>query len=117
MTAGEGSSPRPPTRRRFLQVGLGAIALSRFAPSAALAAASLRAADDRVLVVLELTGGLVGGALLAFLATAELGAITAIDAGDRGALPPPPVPAALPKPQVESEPILATEVVLTTEPR
>jgi len=46
-----------PSRRRFLQVGLGAVVLSRFVPSAVLAAPSPSVADDRVLVVLELTGG------------------------------------------------------------
>jgi len=52
----EESSPGRPTRRRFLQVSIGAIAVSRFVPSAALGAPP-SVASDRVLVVLELTGG------------------------------------------------------------
>ncbi|MGI5863222.1 MAG: hypothetical protein ACOX6T_14350 [Myxococcales bacterium] len=71
----------------------------------------------------SLLTGLIGAALFAWLATIELGAFTAIDAGARGVLPEPPpqepAPQEPPLPTellVESEPILSTEVICGTEP-
>jgi hypothetical protein len=70
--------------------------------------------------------GVIGSLVLAYLRTAALGTIAAIDAGDRGVLPEPPPPPPPPPPVrekpletlmvVQSEPVLETQLVAPSGP-
>lgn len=59
--------------------------------------------------------GLVGSLALAFLQSAELGALATLEAGDRGVLPEPPPPPPPPPPPVKARP-LETLMVVQSEP-
>lgn len=59
--------------------------------------------------------GLVGSLALAFLQSAQLGALATLEAGDRGVLPEPPPPPPPPAPPVKARP-LETLMVVQSEP-